>query len=306
VRLDALDERALRRRLRGPGLRLRTGPVLNCIRSPLEAVAQGIALHYAAHTVEDDAFADFHVSVERPAGLRRWWRPQVLFRLDGESTFNPLPGNQGFPVLEWGLNWCLTGLYHRFLTLHAAVLERGGRALVLPAPSGSGKSTLCAALALSGWRLLSDELALIDPATGLIQPLPRPVSLKNASIEVVRRFAPQARFGAPVHETSKGTVVHMSPPADGVARAAEPARPGWIVLPRYTPGRDARLEPLPRAQALMHLIENAFNYNVHGLAGFERLARMVDDSACHRFGYARLEEAVAMFDALAAGARATA
>jgi hypothetical protein len=43
------------------------------------------------------------------------------------------------------------------------VLERGGRALLLPAPSGSGKSTLCAGLAFNGWRLLSDELALLDP-----------------------------------------------------------------------------------------------------------------------------------------------
>ncbi|WP_157264880.1 HprK-related kinase A [Azohydromonas aeria] len=302
MRLDALDARALRRRLRGPGLRLRTGPVLNCIRSPLEAVAEGIALHYAAHPVEDDAFADFHVSVERPAGPRRWWRPQVVFRLDGESSFSPLPGNQGFPILEWGLNWCLTALHHRFLTLHAAVLERGGRALVLPAPSGSGKSTLCAALALNGWRLLSDELALIDPATGLIHALPRPVSLKNGSIDLVRRFAPEARFGPPVHETAKGTVAHMRPPAAGVARAAEPARPGWIVLPRYVAGQDARLEPLPRAQALRRLVENAFNYSVHGTAGFERLARMVDDSTCHAFSYERLPEAVAAFDALAAAA----
>lgn len=301
MRVDALDAQALRRRLRGPGLRLRTGPVLNHIRSPLEAVARGIALHYAAHPVEDEGFADFHVSVERPIGLRRWWRPQVLFKIDGASPFTPLPGDQGFPILEWGLNWCLTGLYHRFLTLHAAVLERHGRALVLPAPSGSGKSTLCAALALSGWRLLSDELALIDPATGLIHPLPRPVSLKNASIEIVRRFAPSARFGPPVHETVKGTVVHMSPPAQGVARAAEPARPGWIVLPRWADGQPARLQPLPKAQALMRLIENAFNYNVHGLAGFERLARMVDDSACHHFSYTRLEEALPVFDALAAG-----
>jgi HprK-related kinase A len=227
----------------------------------------------------------------------------VLFKLDGESPFTPLPGDQGFPILEWGLNWCITGLYHRYLTLHAAVLERHGRALVLPAPSGSGKSTLCAALALRGWRLLSDELALIDPDTGLIQPLPRPVSLKNASIDVIRGFEPAARFGPPVHETSKGTVVHMAPPREGVARAAEPARAGWIVLPRYAQGQAAQLVPLPKAQALMRLVENAFNYNVHGLAGFERLARMVDDSACHRFGYARLEEAVAMFDALAAGAR---
>ena len=97
------------------------------------------------------------------------------------------------------MNWCISAHAHQFLILHAAVLERGGVALIMPAPPGSGKSTLCAALALSGWRLLSDELALIDPGSGRVWPLCRPVSLKNRSIEVIRHFAPEAVFG-PVAE----------------------------------------------------------------------------------------------------------
>ena len=51
-----------------------------------------------------------------------------------------------------------------FLLVHAAVLERDGRAVVMPGPSGVGKSTLCAALVARGWRLLSDEVAMIRTA----------------------------------------------------------------------------------------------------------------------------------------------
>ena len=78
--------------------------------------------------------------------------------------------------------------------LHAAVVERNGSALFLPAMPGSGKSTLCAALTYRGWRLFSDEFGLIEPARGAVLPLPRAIPLKNRSIEVIRRFAPQGPF----------------------------------------------------------------------------------------------------------------
>ena len=287
--------------LKGAGLRLRTGPVVTCVRSPLSAVLEGVALHYAEHPVESaDGFADFHISVDHARGLRRWFRPQVVFTMDGDKPFTPLPGDQGFPMLEWGMNWCVSSLAQQFLTLHAAVLERGGRALVLPAPSGSGKSTLCAGLAFRGWRLLSDELALIDPGTAMISPLPRPVSLKNASIEVIRRFAPQAQFGNIVHETLKGTVGHFKPPLDAVLRADQPALPGWVVLPRFEANAPTQLLPLSKGQAMMRLIECAFNHNVHGRGGFELLADLVERSDCHEFIYSKLDEAATLFDRLAA------
>ncbi len=131
---------ALRARLHGAGLRLRTGPAVVAVRSRLAAVAEGIALHYAEHdSPGEETFADFHVSVDRPRGLRRWWRPQVRFLFDGESPFTPLPGDQGFPMLEWGLNWCLYSHLHRYVILHAAVIERGGRALILPGDAGFGQ-----------------------------------------------------------------------------------------------------------------------------------------------------------------------
>jgi len=289
-RLDAL--------LRGPGLRLATGPVVHCIRSPLDEVRNGIALHYAEHEVNEE-FADFHISIDRPRTVRRWVNRQVVFQFDGQTPFAPLAGDQGFPMLEWGMNWCVSGLAHQFLTLHAAVLERNGRALILPAPSGSGKSTLCAGLVFRGWRLLSDELTLLDPASREVVPLPRPVSLKNASIDALQAFAPEARFGPLVHETTKGSIGHFQPPIDAVQRSAERARPGWIVLPRYEAGAGPRLEALGKGRAMMRLIECAFNYNVHGAVGFKLLADVVERSDCYEFTYSRLEDAAEVFAALA-------
>lgn len=299
MKLGALGEAELRQQLHAGTLRLRTGPFVSCIRSDLDEVAEGVALHYAEHELgEPDGYADFLVGVERHRQLRSGLRPQVIFRFDADHPFNPLPGDQGFPMLEWGLNWCVSGLCHQYLTLHAAVLERNGRALILPAPSGSGKSTLCAGLVFSGWRLLSDELALIDPTSGWVTPLPRPVSLKNASIEVIRRFAPQVQFGRLVHETQKGVVGHFKPPIDAVQRGAERARPAWLVLPRYQSDAAPRFTALGRGRMFMRLLDNAFNYHVHGRVGFDRLGELVEQCDCLEFTYSRLEDAARLFDRL--------
>ena len=131
--------------------------------------------------------------------------------------------------------------------------------------------------------------------------MPRPVSLKNASIDAIRAFAPGAAFGPVVRETTKGSVAHVRPPVDAVRRSSESALPARVVLPRFVAGAEARLEPLPKARAFMRLIDNAFNYNVHGRAGFDLLGELVDRCDCHEFSYGNLSDAVAVFERLAAG-----
>lgn len=300
--LAALPPPELARRLRAGTLRLRTGPFVTLIRSPLDAVAVALAQLYPGYTVEpDDSFVDFAVSIDRPPGLRRWFKPQIVFGFDGEYPFTPLPGDQGFPMLEWGMNWCVSAHAHQYVTLHSAVLERNGRALILPAPSGSGKSTLCAGLAFGGWRLLSDELALIDPERRHIVPLPRPISLKNASIEVIRRFAPDAVFSRVVHDTNKGSIAHCRAPGQALAKVDRPAPPAWVVVPRYEAGAPPRLAPLPKARAMMHLVDSTFNFNVQRRRAFDLLGELVDGCDCYEFSYSRLEDALPVFAALADG-----
>jgi len=299
--LGELSPRTLSDELGSHGLRLRTGAIVTRIRTELPEIAQSMGVVYREHPIESHAsFADFHVCIARPRGVRRWLKPQVVFEFDGAPPFLPLPADQAFPILEWGLNWCISTHCHHYLVIHAAVVEQDGRALLLPAPPGSGKSTLCAGLVSRGWRLLSDELALLDPATGSIAPLARPVSLKNASIEVIRSFAPDAVLSATVHDTLKGSVAHMKPPRDSVRRALESARPRWIVTPRYQAGATSDLRPFSRGKAFMQLAQSAFNYHLYGRAGFDLLATTVERSDCYEFTYSDLESAVSILAQLAA------
>ncbi|MBY0238424.1 MAG: HprK-related kinase A [Burkholderiaceae bacterium] len=290
--------------LAGDGIVLQTGGFRFHLQSTVAAVADGIALMYRDYPVHpSEAFAHFHLTLHPPASLRRWYRPQVHMLFDGETVFQPLPLAHAFPMLEWGMNWCVANRAHRYLMIHAAVLERDGRAVILPAPPGSGKSTLCAALAYRGWRLLSDELTLIRPEDGMIEPVPRPVSLKNASIDVMRRYlvgSDQAVFTTPVDTTVKGMVAHLRAPGDAVARSGACARPAWIVFPRYQAGAPSTLAALPSAHTHMDLAKNAFNYSLLGARGFDMLADMVGNVRGFRYTYSALDEAMDVFDQLAA------
>lgn len=295
--LSSLTPGDLRRRLGTTGLRLRVSPFVVHIRSPIPVVAEGLHALYADYEwLEDTAgFADFHVAVQP---RRRWFRPLCVFEFDGFAPFTPLALGEAFAFLEWGLNWCVTGYCHTLLTIHSAVLEKNGRVLLMPAPPGSGKSTLCAALMLHGWRLLSDEMALLDPESGEVVPSPRPVSLKNQSIDVVRRLAPDAVMGPVAHDTMKGTVAHLRVSTDSLVRARVPAAPAWLVFPKFERDAPLQVDVRPRARALVELASNSFNHHVHGRAGFEALAQLVDRSACFDLRYGHLPDALAWFDAL--------
>lgn len=282
-------------RMARAGLGIRVGAYTMRLRTALPDLADVVGRLYAAHPLGDpDGFHDIHAAVAPATGPRRWIAPQVRFMRDGDPLFQPQPRAHAPAVLEWGLNWCFSVAIHDHLAMHAAVLARpDGRAIVMPAPPGSGKSTLCAALMGGGWRLLSDELCILRLSDGALLPVPRPLNLKNRSIDIVAARFPDAVFGPRVHGTTKGTIVQMAPPRDAVGRQDEPARPAWIVFPRWTADAGpARTEPLERGHALMRLAENTFNYNILGAAAFEALADMAEGCPACDFTYSDLDDAL--------------
>ena len=223
--------------------------------------------------------------------------PQVLFDFDGRLPFKPLPLAQSFPMLEWGMNWCIANHCHSWLIIHAAVVEKNGQGVILPAPPGSGKSTLCAALVGRGWRLLSDELTIIDPDTGKLIPIPRPVGLKNDSINIIQTFLPEAKFGPACKDTRKGTVAHMAA-SDTDCVNTKWVEPKWVVYPKYEAGSETIMVPHPKGDSLVQLAENSFNNQLLGRRGFEALANLVDATDSFDFRYSELDEAIKVFEDL--------
>jgi hypothetical protein len=299
VIVSDLSPKGLNERLVGTGLGLHVGPFVVRVRTSIPSIERGIATLYSAFPVASESeFVDFWLEFSPVRGLRQLVRPQVQFSFDGLRPFVPLPLNHAFPMFEWAMNWCIAKHVHQYLIIHAAVIERDGMAVIMPGAPGAGKSTLCAVLVNRGWRLLTDELAMIVERDGTLMPIPRPVSLKNESIEIVRNYAPGAVFGELFLDTKKGTVAHMKPADDSVRRAKERPHPAWLIMPRYIPGSPATLRPASKAQFCLQMANNSFNYNILDEQGFNMLADLVERCDCYDFYYSDLNQAIQVFDNL--------
>lgn len=294
----SLDE--FSERLAGDGVTLRWGPFVSHLVNELPEVSPSLHLLYADFPIESDGIRDHRVRL-RSAGLSGALRRQAEFVVDEFGALPSFPRGVALCMFEWGLNWCVYSSAHQYLILHAAVVAKDDRALLLSGHPGVGKSTLCAALVASGWRLLSDELALVDPVSLGLAPLARPICLKQDSIALIKRHAPGAAFGPVVPDTRKGTVAHMRPPTDSVRRGLEEAMARWILFPKFDSQAPTRIEPIAKARAFMGLADDSFNYELLGEAGFEALGRLVDGCTCKRLGYSSLEAALDAIATLTSG-----
>jgi HprK-related kinase A len=281
------------------GVTVRFGPFHVRLRTALEPLTLLLHRFWQDYPiVGKPAIVDCHVTLSKHRFHRGWPIPEALILIDGRVIGPPFSLSHHFPMLEWGVNLCFARRSNHLLMLHSAVVERHGLALLLPALPGHGKSTLCAALIHSGWRFLSDEFGLVRPEDGLLLPLPRPMPLKNASIDVIRAFAPQAELGPAFEGTHKGTVAHVRSPTESVQRMDETARPRWVVFPRWVAGSPLRLEPVVKPDAFLMLATNSFNYTLLGQTAFELVGQIVDSSDCYTLVYSDLKEAISALDDL--------
>lgn len=297
--LHTAGSRAVADALSSDGLWLDIGAATIRVQSDSVVFAAQLHAVYREFPFADAGpWADLHLQLRRSSGIRRWLRPQVELRCDGQHPFEPFPADSPLPLFEWGCNWLIGARLNNLLLLHAGALERDGLTLLLPAMPGSGKSTLTAALAQRGWRQLSDEFGAYDPAVGAFRAVLKPTALKNQSIDVIRQFAPGVVLGPEFPKTRKGAVAHVAPSSHAVALRQQLARPGAVILPKWTAGSPVRLLPVSPQMLFSALAFNAFNYRVLGSDGFASVVSLVRDCPAWQLVYSNLEEAMVAIESI--------
>ena len=244
---------------------------LNCVHKNLKTIYGDLVGDY------DDSIVDYELTIKSTQGLRKFIKPQARFFCDQKEPFKALSHDKAYAFLEWGMNWVIAAHEVQHVIIHSAVLAKGNKAILFPAPPGSGKSTLTAYLAFNGWRLLSDEMALIIPNTTTITPFVRPICLKNQSINIAKDLCLNANFSELAKNTHKGDVIHMSPPKLSWDKRMENAELVAVVFPNFRADINLQIYELNKCQAYMELVKNAFNYSVLRNTAFSTLTKVIDN-----------------------------
>lgn len=275
---------------------VRVGPIGFRIGSAWRAPIVQLRDLYCTYPVLDRV-PDFTVRLDAARPWRRIIRPAVHIAGDfAIPDAAPLPLAQGLLAAEMGMNLQMALGQRRFLLLHAAAVERDGRAVIMTGESGAGKSTLAALLQARGWRLMADEFVLVDPATGLVHAFPRPISLKNAAIGVAQAMLPGAQWGPLMTGTPKGAIRHLVPAAQALAAAEEPAQPMLLLFPRF--GLPNEQRPVGAGEAFVRLTQASTNYVGLGERGFTALTRLVTSVTRAAIDYPDTAAAADLIEAL--------
>lgn len=284
----------LRRLLASEGVGLRLGPYQFRIESSMEPIVRAVHTLHAHHPLRPaDEFSDFRLRLE-PGWARL--RPTVVASVN-DQVWHIWPRRLTVAAMEWVCSWCYFRGAYRSLAVHAAVaaLPETEDAIVFPADSGSGKSTLASTLMLSGWDLLSDEIALFDLDDQRLTALARPTILKGYSLELLaKRFSDRAVFGPRGRILDPPQpIAHMQPTEASVRINGKKYRPTAFVFPSREPGVSLQLEPLTAGQAFAMVSQFGINYRTHGEAGFHAVLELARSCPAFRLHYEDAGEAEA-------------
>jgi hypothetical protein len=162
----------------------------------------------------------------------------------------------------------------------------------------SGKTTLTTGLVRAGFGYLTDEAVSFDWETGVIEPFPKPLSIDEGSWFLFPELEPDPAPGEtepPVHQWQ------VPPSAIRRDAVAAPCRARFVVFPRYEEGADTTLVSMTRADGLVELAKNTFEFNQRPRRALDALAAIVTDADCYRISVGSLDRACQLIAELVDG-----
>jgi hypothetical protein len=132
--------------------------------------------------------------------------------------------------------------------LHGGAVERDGAALIFVAPSGGGKTTTALGLVRRGWRLLSDDFAVLSSGATVV-PFPRRLNLTDDTLALLSVEPPPGAIRVAISSRGAKWMVDAEELIPGSVGRPAPLGTVIVLAPRTYPGRAASGSPSSSASA---------------------------------------------------------
>ena len=181
-----------------------------------------------------------------------------------------------------------------FFQIHSGVVSVGGKALLLPGPPGSGKTTLALGLVLSGFKYLSEEVALIDPSSLDVVPFPRILCFKERSFDALAQLISKTGSKDAEWGIDCGGVHYIDVTDIAADPYGEPAPVGYVIFPRYNPNGKSVLSKISRAEAASRIAQMSLNFSSYGKSGADIAVEIARNAECWALSVGDPEESVSL------------
>jgi hypothetical protein len=253
-----------------------------------EALRSGLSGELRHLRVPDQPDLHLAITVEPEGTL---W----LLRFNGTEQSSAIPASRILPLLYGRLRMYAYRHFPYLLAMHAAVVTDGRRTIVFPGKSGSGKSTMAASLLARGYRLISDELAVLDLEGNLV-PMPLGLGVKGGSWPSLEKDYPSLR-AMPVHVRWDGLQVrYLESAAIRYALDRDKWQATQICFHAFQPDGRGRIEQLSPVQALRAMSESGFQARILDPEHVERILSWLLELPCCALTYSSSGEALELLD----------
>lgn len=210
-----------------------------------------------------------------------------FFIFEEERPLAACAGDELVPHLKAILTERYVASVEDAFLIHAALLARDSRGVLICGSPGAGKTTLSVALMGSGYRYCSDDIVRIE-RNGMAGGVPFLPAVKTGAWSLVAPYAPHVVDVATYRRRDGQDVRYLPAPISVEARTLSD-----IVVLAREPGAAAGFEPVEPLEILSTILESAFSakgsLDPESLKAF---ARTIENARCYRLVYSDLAEAV--------------
>ena len=177
-----------------------------------------------------------------------------------------------FVDAEWALTDAAMAQLNKLFQVHGAAVAAGRKGVLLVGAHGAGKTSMAIALARHGAALLTDEVALVQPADLELTPFRRDLILHSGS----ERMFPELAGRDCVLFKRRADCRHLTPLAVDPESPELPVHLRHIVFPLFRPDASTSIRCIGEAEVARILLRQSFNLEEFGERGLELVARMVE------------------------------